>query len=64
MKWIVITRITDRLGKMPAARITMREATMQDFSLPKYEETTHCDVYRDFFDTEAEARSFIKENRQ
>ena len=64
MKWIVITRITDRPGKMPTARMISREAASEDFDLPKYEEKENCDIYRDFFDTESAALDFIRENRQ
>lgn len=62
-KWVVVTRIIDRPGKMPSARMMTREAEPDDFGLPTCEETERCDIYRDFFDTEAEAREFISENR-
>ena len=62
MQWIVTTRIKDRAGKLPTGRSHVRIATPDDFNLPAVEELKHEDVYRDFFDSEADAIQFASEN--
>ena len=61
-KWLVTTIVRDRPGQLPKARASVSEATLEDLKLPRVETHTFHDTYRDFFDTEEEARKFAKEN--
>ena len=53
--------IIDKRGRLSASVTHVRLATPEDYLLPEFETLERSDIYRDFFDTEAEARQFATE---